>query len=220
MKTLVFVLVLANLLFYALSSGLLGRADNPDSQRLEQQIQPERLHIVGRGEQPAPPPAVSFSQRRQLFLAVSVGGGASLAGDAEQVAALLQEKFPAFQQNRQTASSEGSGWWVFVPPLASRADAEKKAAEFRHLGISDYFITQEAGPNRNAISLGIFSTEKGARERLAEVRAKGVRSAQIATRPGKENLVNLEASGPLDQQASLRAATSELLPRQAPRDCP
>ena len=55
MKVLVFLLVLANLLFYAFSAGYLGRPDNPDAGRVGQQILPERMRIVSRGEAPAEP---------------------------------------------------------------------------------------------------------------------------------------------------------------------
>jgi hypothetical protein len=52
-KVLVFLLVLGNLLFYAFSAGYLGHPDNPDAARVDQQITPERLRVVSRGEAPA-----------------------------------------------------------------------------------------------------------------------------------------------------------------------
>ena len=56
MKALVFLLVLANLLFYAFGAGYFGRPDNPDAGRVEQQVAPERMRIVSRGEAPGAPP--------------------------------------------------------------------------------------------------------------------------------------------------------------------
>ena len=55
MKALVFLLVLANLLFFAFSEGYFGRAENPDAGRVERQVLPERMRIVSRGEVPAAP---------------------------------------------------------------------------------------------------------------------------------------------------------------------
>ena len=55
MKTIVFLLVLANLLFYAFGAGYFGRPDNPDAVRLEKQVLPERMRIVSRGEAPVVP---------------------------------------------------------------------------------------------------------------------------------------------------------------------
>src|SRR3990167_4112623 len=54
-KALVFLLVLANLLFYAFGAGYFGRPDNPDAGRVEQQILPERMRIAARGDAPALP---------------------------------------------------------------------------------------------------------------------------------------------------------------------
>lgn len=50
MRVLVFLLVLANLLFFVFARGYLGGGDNPDGERLHQQLQPERIVIVSKGE--------------------------------------------------------------------------------------------------------------------------------------------------------------------------
>ena len=46
----VFLLVLANLLLFAWAQGYLGKSGNPDAQRVAQQVLPEQLRIVSRGE--------------------------------------------------------------------------------------------------------------------------------------------------------------------------
>ena len=61
-----------------------------------------------------------------------------------------------------------------------RADADKKANELRALGISDFFVVQEAGPVQFALSLGVFKTEEAANNHLAQLRSKGIRSAIVA----------------------------------------
>ena len=71
-------------------------------------------------------------------------------------------------------------YWVYIPPLKSRADAEKKAGEVRVLGITDFFILQEPAALQFAISLGVFKTEEAANNQLAQLRAKGIRSALAA----------------------------------------
>jgi hypothetical protein len=86
----------------------------------------------------------------------------------------------------QRRSEESAGWWVFIPPQARAANARqaalKKAAELRALGVEDYFIVQEEGQHRWALSLGVFRTEDAARARLAVLRAQGVRSAAVGAR--------------------------------------
>ncbi len=57
MKILLFILVLANLLFFAFSQTFSPGENNPDAQRTQQQIQPERIKILSKDQQP---PAVEL----------------------------------------------------------------------------------------------------------------------------------------------------------------
>ena len=82
----------------------------------------------------------------------------------------------------QIDTGEAAGWWVFIAPQANRSAALKKAAELKALGVEDYFIVQEEGANRWALSLGVFRTEESALARLAALRRQGVRSAQVGAR--------------------------------------
>lgn len=227
MKALVFVLVLANVLFYAFSAGYLGHPDNPDAGRIEQQVAPERMRLVSRGEPPpvkapeAPAEPVPAEPEAAVVSEASVclRWNQLSTDNARQLSTKIGEKFAAFKLVKHTQAGENNGWWVYIPPLASKAEAEKKAGELRQLGISDYFIIPEDGPNRYAISLGVFSTEKGGQERLAELKAKGVKSARFNVRPGKESLVTLEARGPQSDKAALLKLAGATLPKSAPQDC-
>jgi hypothetical protein len=83
----------------------------------------------------------------------------------------------------QRRTEETAGWWVFIPPQRDqRQGAQRKARELRALGVKDYFIVQDEGPNRWAISLGVFRTEAGARARLEALTQKKVRSAEVGPR--------------------------------------
>ena len=119
----------------------------------------------------------------------------------------------------QVEPGEGNGWWVFIPPLAGKAEAEKKAGELRALEVTDYFILQD-GPSRHAISLGVFSSEKGAQDRLTELKAKGVRSAKLMPRPGKDATVTILANGPDSARPAVRNAVAGILPKTAVQACP
>ncbi len=209
MKAFVFVLVLANLLLYALGAGYLGRAGNPDAVRLSQQVAPERMRIVGRGEAPSASEAAVAPAPVESSICLAWSG--LTVSDADRLAALLGEQFPAFKLQRQTRGGEGKGWWVFMPPQPNKAAAERKAQQLRGLGVTDYFIVPE-GSSQFAISLGIFSSEKGARDRLNELQGRGVRSAQLSQRPDKESTVRIEASGPPAGEGDLRAAVLGLSP--------
>jgi hypothetical protein len=113
--------------------------------------------------------------------------------------------------------NEGSGgWWVFIPPQADRSEAVKKAGELRALGISEFFIVNE-GPQQFAISLGVFSREEAARSYLAQLRGKGVRSAQIGPRNADKGRPQLEVRGEIIAVIAFRANSPEGV---TSKDCP
>ena len=240
MRVLVFLLVLANLLFYAYSEGYFGRTESPDARRMTQQVAPERMKIVARGELPAappvePPPAPPEAEPPGIQVAPVAVAPAVVPeppvviscsrwdqlqqADVDRLSSMVSQKFPAFKQSRRIDPGEGNGWWVFIPPLPGKAEADKKAGELRAFGVTDYFIVQEAGANRFAISLGIFSSEKGAQERLADVKNLGVRSAKLSLRPGKDSRVTLDLRGPEAERAALRKAALVLLPAIKAQAC-
>jgi len=67
-------------------------------------------------------------------------------------------------------------------PQGGRQGAQKKAAELKALGVDDYFILQDEGQLRFALSLGVFKTQAAAASRLAALRAKGVKTGQVGPR--------------------------------------
>ena len=86
-------------------------------------------------------------------------------------------------QMHERRTEETANWWVYIPPQSDgRAGALRKTRELRALGVEDYFVVQEEGPNRWAVSLGVFRTEAAARARLAALQAKKVRSAEVGPR--------------------------------------
>lgn len=237
MKALVFLLLLFNLLFYAFTQGYFGRTENPDASRIEKQVFAERMRIVSRGEVPAAPAkapepgseppkpevvpdAAKLAPQGQAEEAVSgclVWEHLSVA-DADQLNALFSNKFADFKVNQQAVAGEANGWWVFIPALPGKAEADKKAGELRQLGVTDYFIILD-GPNRFTISLGVYSSEKGGQERLAEAKEKGIRSARLAPRPGKDGTVSLLATGPTAAKVALLEAVGKILPKTNAQSC-
>ncbi len=219
MRLLVFVLVLVNLLFYGLAAGLFGHPGNPDGGRVAQQVAADRVRIVARGNTPPPKgwekQVAAAAEPEELCLVWDP----LTAADAERLAVTLTEKVVGFRAERRNVASEGGGWWVFIPPLASRAEADKKAADLKQMEVSDYFIVPEAGPNRLAISLGVFSREERAQERLAELQKKGVKSAKVMQRPGKNGHVLLEVRGPVARQAELLDVAAGVMPDVAAQNC-
>jgi len=227
LKALVFLLVLVNLLFYAYSSGHFGRRDNPDAGRVAQQMEAERVRIVARGDQP-PPKGRNGNGERPAGETIAPRNGEPEelclvwerlpAAEADQLASTLAEKLAGVRVERRAVPTEGSGWWVFVPPQASKADADRKAGELKELGIRDFFIIHD-GSYRFAISLGALTTEKSAQELLAELKAKGVKSAKVGPRPGKESHFAVEARGPLARQADVQGLAAGIVPKVPVQAC-
>jgi hypothetical protein len=119
----------------------------------------------------------------------------------------------------QRRSEEKAGWWVFIPPQPNRAAAQKKTAELKGIGIDDYFILQDEGGMRWAVSLGVFSSEDAAKARLEALRAKGVRSAQTGERETQVTKIWFQVRG---ADAALQAKLkgfAQALPGTELRDC-
>lgn len=62
-------------------------------------------------------------------------------------------------------------FWVYLEP-ASDADARKRIADLQQRGVQDYMLIRRGGL-RNAISLGLFSSQDSVNRRLAELSEQG-----------------------------------------------
>ncbi len=61
------------------------------------------------------------------------------------------------------------GYWVFLPPFKSYADARRKVQALQEKGLDDMYIMGK-GEVQNAISLGLFTRKSTATARLNQVR--------------------------------------------------
>ena len=250
MQLLVFLLVLANILFYAFSAGMFGHPDNPDANRAAQQVAPDKIRVVSRGEapqgkasvasgadvvKPSEPEAEPEAAGSSVGAAAAAASGVPVAAPEPAPFCLYWERVPLADGNRLVAQIEArlksvkvtrkvlpgdGGWWVHLPPQPNRPEADRRAEELKKAGISDYFIVQEAGPNRFAISLGIFSTEKAAQEQLAEVKGKGFKTVRLVQRPGKDSALQIEVRGPAVAREGLLTVAGRVAAERKPTECP
>jgi hypothetical protein len=215
MRALFLVLVLANLAFYAWSR-YGGTGDAPDVAPLSRQIQPEKLKVISPAD--LPPPVSAAKKPSALTLACMEWGSFTVA-DAPRAEQAL-ESLGLGARLAQRRSEEQAGWWVFIPPQANRQSALRKAAELKQLGVEDYFVVQEDGAYRWALSLGVFRSEEAAQARLAALRGQGVRSARVGARDTVVPKVWLQVKG---VDAPLQARLKEIA-RQIDgselKDCP
>ena len=195
MRTAFLILLLANLGLFAW-----WRYGSPpdaaaDPAPLARQIEPEKLKIVAPKDLPPPAPAKPVAAGKPepatpppasppVALKCMEWGSFTIA-DAPRAEKTL-EPLALGARLAQRRTEETAGWWVFIPAQARTANARqaalKKAAELRALGVEDYFIVQEEGQHRWALSLGVFRTEEAARARLEVLRTQGVRSAVVGAR--------------------------------------
>ncbi len=187
LRTTFFLLVLGNLLLFSWGQGYFGRSAAGEPNRLSAQITPEKLRIVSRGVAP------SSDSAETPLLACRALGGLTIA-EASQLTNWLanREDAPIVDQRSQVGAKS---WWVYIPPLQNSVQAEKKGDELSKLGAKDYQIVRDRGPNEHAISLGLFKSEERAKEFLASLQKKNIKSARIQVREADGDRVIVEMRG-------------------------
>jgi len=233
MRALFLLLIAANLALFAWSRYYAAPDGASDSEPMRRQVSPEKIRLLTGNElaglpllKPRPvaesaPGGVADAARASPAAAAGncvEWGGFSVAEAPRAEQAL--EPLALGARLSQRRSEEKAGWWVFIPPQGNRAAAQKKTAELKALGIEDYFILQEDGSMRWAVSLGVFSSEEAAKARLEALRARGVRSAQTGERGTQVTKIWFQVRG---ADAALQAKLkgfAQGLPGTEIRDCP
>lgn len=218
LRLLVLLLLLANGAYFAWSRGELAalgfapaRQDEP--QRLAQQIQPQRLRLLKTDE-----------ARRQEAAATPTAAGATeclRAGlfDERQAQALRQALQPLPAESWVLeAGVEPARWIVYMgrydtPDALVRKRAELRARNVRFEPLTN--PTLEPG-----LSLGAHSSEAAATQALAELTARGVRTARVLQEQPEQRgqWLRLPAAS-----AALRARVEAMRPALAGRalqSCP
>ena len=182
MRTLFFLLVLANVAYFAWWRFAAAPDAGGDPLPTGRQIDPEKLKIISPADLPAAPLAQRPSPPPAAPPPVAcLEWGSFTMADAARVEKAL-EPLALGSRLTQRRSEETASWWVFIPPQGSRQGALKKAAELKALGIDDFFIVPDDSDHRWAVSLGVFRSAEAAQARLAALRGQGVRTAEVGPR--------------------------------------
>ena len=230
MRTLFLLIVLANAAYFAWYRYLSPPEVVFDPAPMGRQLEPEKLKVVAESDLPPPrprakpePPAAPLQPQPQAQAAPAapkcIEWGSFTLTDVESAEKALEPLALGARLARRR-TEELASWWVFIPSQKNRPGAQKKAAELKALGVDDYFIVQEEGPQRWALSLGLFKSEEAAQAHLASLRTRGVRSAIVGERETMVPKVWLQVSGvdaELERRLTdiaLRVEGSEL------RNCP
>jgi hypothetical protein len=218
MRTAFLLLLALNLALFAWFRYYSPAESAGDPEPARRQLSPEKIRLLEGKElkslatvkpKPAPSPAAPAA-------CIEWGGFAVAEAPKAEAALAPLALGPRLSQRR---SEETAGWWVFIPPQGNRANAQKKTAELKALGVEEYFILQDAGKMQWAVSLGVFSSEEAARARLEALRAKGVRSAQTGEREAQVAKIWFQLrNGDAAQLAGLRE-TVQGFPGTDLREC-
>jgi hypothetical protein len=194
MRFLLFLLVVINLLLWAMGSGWLGASLPGQSRadRLMQPLAPEALRAAPGSADvpPAPTPAPSQSP--------PANPAPAPAAPAMQVAATACVQSPPLDSDAlkridaamadlnlgarlsRLAEAEGQQWAVVLGPFVDRPTAERKRDEVSRLAVRDFAIVENV--RGRYVSLGVYSSRAGAQARLDEVSKKGVTTARVDNR--------------------------------------
>lgn len=173
MRTIIILLLLANLSFLVYT--LLDATSEGEAVRLVEQVQPEKIKLL------TPQQVAALGPAKVAALAdVCLEWGPVTDGDRARALADL-EPLALGKLLTQKRVETTMAYWVFLSPAPNRVEADRRAAGLRARGISEVSVI-DAGPQRNAVSLGWFQTEDAAKLRLAEIEKLGVTSAKAGPR--------------------------------------
>jgi SPOR domain len=224
MRAFALLLILANICFFFWAHYI----DVPEAAPLPASVpeskRPPRLLLTK--EQPLDAANVASSATSSLaseLTCISVGPF-NAANELEQINKRLQDA--GFTTAARSESGEVfAGYWVSLPGLATRADAEQALKKLHAGGVTDAYILPEAdAANGSAIvlSLGLFSEQARAEQRLNAIARLGFQPLlQARTRSGEVHWldVTLQEPGQLLEPSLLQPDSGGIV-RLETRACP
>ena len=142
MRALFLLLVLANVGFFAYANWL--RAPDSSAELIPKlQVNPERIRIM------APSEKVRTGGAPRDALACLEWGLFAGADVARADAAVATLQLPGVMIQRAVA--DAGGYWVYLPPMRTKAEVDKRVASLKARGVKDFYVVQDAGQWRNAM---------------------------------------------------------------------
>ena len=176
MRIIVLLFLLANVGFFAYHH-FLGESDGAAAQIQLLQISPEKITAVT--TETLPPSIVPLAAGSSPAACVewsALGAVDAIRADAALAALAL----PTGKLLRRV--TEIDGYWVHMAPLKNKAEIDRKLGELKALDVTEFYVVQDAGPWRNAVSLGLYKSETAANTEMERLRERGVRSAIVTRR--------------------------------------
>jgi len=188
LKFALWSLLALNAVLFAYSQGAFGHGEEHEPARLGNQLNGGKLRLV-----PAPLPAavapavdpapVAAESSAAAIACLEIGTfGTPESRRFENRLASLQ--LGERMKRLAVGGTDPTSYIVYIPPQANKEGADKKAGELKSLGVTNFFIMNDASPMKYAISLGVFKSESSAQTLLATLVKQGVHSARLAPRGG------------------------------------
>ena len=209
LRALVVLLVLANLGFWAWSTGALeivGLAPTRerDPARLAQQVRPDAVRVLARAEAAAALRAASASspggKPAAALQCLEAGPFASTAVEAAE--SVLAAALPAGSWVR-TSKDVAAQYAVVLGPFAGSDAQQKKAEELGRLRVTFEELNLPAdgaglGGGRRGFALGRYDSRAAAEAALAAFNERGVRTARVAVlrEAGSESRLRIDNASP------------------------
>lgn len=218
LRLMVWVLLLANGLFFAWSQGYLrayGFAPvvQSEPQRVQQQIQPQALVVLNAQDlKKAEAQALDEALPKECLQ-----WGPLDDAQAAQVRTSLQAStLPADAWQLHTVAVP-ERWVVYIGKFANPQALDKKRAELTAMGLkSDPVNAAHLAPG---LSLGRFDSEAQAAEELGRQRKLGVRTARVVQERAASQTTVLKLPAATVAMKALVSGLDETLVGKAPRHC-
>lgn len=179
MRFVFFLLLIVNIAFAGHIWLSEARPAGEDPKKRE--INPDALKIIAVSDaKSAASTAARVTAAKQLAESVTAGACVELSGVKPADAPRVQQSLGELNLGERLVerrNEEPSRWWVFIAPASTRSAAEATIAALKRQGIRDVALQPDF-----AVSLGLFSSDDAATRFLADVQARGAKSAQKAPR--------------------------------------
>ncbi len=187
-RTLFFLLVFVNLLVYVWTQGYLGgNTEGREPQRLTQQFNADKIGIVRAPTTAEAPPAKKEDAACRSIAGLSTADAATL----------VKAVTAAGWQGTTVAETPPARHLVVIADLANKAAADKKATELRQLGVADFQIVG-LDSGKQEIVLGSFDADAAAKDFLAGLTKKGIKSARAEAREQAATRARVDIHAPAE----------------------
>lgn len=176
--------------------GLWYRAPSDEQRHARPPINAQHMRLLSEpGVTPAPRSTAPLSPLQPGMARPFCFSVGPFADETKMQETLALLRGPIWQGHARDEAQRVPGVYrVYLPPAPTLAAAEAKRKDLTHLGIREHYLIQEHD-KKNAISLGVFSTDEAAHRLAAKLAGKGIR-AQVETLYRTQHQYWVDASAP------------------------